>query len=145
MFRRWLKNLSLSVPTVDLSDLSNQLAQVNAKKRQFAPELSQTVYNFMFSRSYPVGDYTAEAKSSVTRQDRANMVNLIEQIHAVKDYRTETLYLAVSLMDKYLAILTMDNRTPPCLITLSVTCLLMAAKLAQPISPSFSRMITLLK
>ena len=78
MFRRWLKNLSLSVPTVDLSDLSNQLAQVNAKKRQFAPELSQTVYNFMFSRSYPVGDYTAEAKSSVTRQDRANMVNLIE-------------------------------------------------------------------
>ena len=99
----------------------------------------------MFSRSYPVGDYTAEAKSNVTRQDRANMVNLIEQIHAVKDYRTETLYLAVSLMDKYLAILTMDNRTLPCLITLSVTCLLMAAKLAQPISPSFTRMITLLK
>ena len=40
MFRRWLKNLSMSVPTVDLSDLSNELAQLNAKKRQFAPELS---------------------------------------------------------------------------------------------------------
>ena len=73
------------------------------------------------------------------------MVNLIEQIHAVKEYRTETLFLAVSLMDKYLAILTIDNKSPPCLITLSVTCLLMAAKLAQPISPSFTRMISLLK
>lgn len=40
MFRRWLKNLSMSVPTVDLSDLSNELSQLNAKKRQFAPELS---------------------------------------------------------------------------------------------------------
>ena len=73
------------------------------------------------------------------------MVNLIEQIHAVKEYRTETLFLAVSLMDKYLAILAIDNKSPPCLITLSVTCLLMAAKLAQPISPSFTRMISLLK
>ena len=58
------------------------------------------------------------------------MVNLIEQIHAVKEYRAETFYLAVSLMDKYLASLTLDYRRPPCLITLSVTCLLMAAKLA---------------
>ena len=73
------------------------------------------------------------------------MVNLIEQIHAIKEYRTETLFLAVSLMDKYLAILAIDNKSPPCLITLSVTCLLMAAKLAQPISPSFTRMISLLK
>jgi len=40
MFKRWLKNLSMSVPTVDLSDLSNELAKVNSKKRQFAPELS---------------------------------------------------------------------------------------------------------
>ena len=33
MFRRWLKNLSMSVPTVDLSDLSNELDKLNAKKR----------------------------------------------------------------------------------------------------------------
>ena len=145
MFRRWLKNLSMSVPTVDLSDLSNELSQLNAKKRQFAPELSQTIYNFMITKSYAIGDFTSELSSKVSRQDRANMVNLIEQIHAVKEYRTETLYLAVSLMDKYLANLTLEYKRPPCLITLSVTCLLMAAKLAQPISPSFTRLISLLR
>ena len=73
------------------------------------------------------------------------MVNLIEQIHAVKEYKTETLYLAVSLMDKYLANQVLENKCPPCLITLSVTCVLMAAKLAQPISPSFTRLISLLQ
>ena len=99
----------------------------------------------MLTKSYAIGDFTSELSSKVSRQDRANMVNLIEQIHAVKEYRTETLYLAVSLMDKYLANLTLEYKRPPCLITLSVTCLLMAAKLAQPISPSFTRLISLLR
>ena len=40
MFRRWLKSLSTNVPTVDLTDLSNQVSSFGAKKRQFAPELS---------------------------------------------------------------------------------------------------------
>ena len=61
----------------------------------------------MLTKSHVIGDYTRSASSRVKQEDRTNMVNLIEQIHAVKEYKTETLYLAVSLMDKYLAILTL--------------------------------------
>ena len=61
----------------------------------------------MLTKSHVIGDYTRLASSKVKQHDRTNMVNLIEQIHAVKEYKTETLYLAVSLMDKYLAILTL--------------------------------------
>ena len=73
------------------------------------------------------------------------MILLIEQLHGIKKYRTETLYMAVSLADRYLVHLAVNTKPAPCLVTLAVTCLLMAAKLEQPMSPSFTRMINILK
>ena len=72
------------------------------------------------------------------------MVLLIEQLHEIKDYKVEALYLAVSLADRYLKKIISLKRKIPCLITLAVATILMAAKLEQPISPSFTRMINIL-
>ena len=62
----------------------------------------------------------------------------------MKQYKRETLYLAVSLADRYLVYAAFSKKEPPCLVTLAVTCVLLAAKLEEPISPSFTRMINLL-
>lgn len=57
------------------------------------------------------------------------MVLLIEDLCLLKDYKPETLYMAVSLADRYLVHIAVEGKTAPCLITLAVVCLLMAAKL----------------
>ncbi len=44
-----------------------------------------------------------------------------------------------------MALLSQQNRTIPDLVQLGTICILMAAKLEEPISPSFNRMINLLK
>ena len=59
------------------------------------------------------------------------MVLLIEELHAVKNYRIETLYLAVSIADRYLKQLSLAGKEEPCLISLAVICTLIAAKLEE--------------
>lgn len=54
----------------------------------------------------------------------------------------ETLHLAVSIIDRYLAAL--GTSPAPNLLHLATAAILMGAKLEQPISPSFNRMISLL-
>ena len=73
------------------------------------------------------------------------MIMLIEDLSSIKQYKVETLYLANAIADKYLVNIAIQGSKVPCLITLAVTSLLMAAKIEQPISPSFTRMISLLK
>ena len=72
------------------------------------------------------------------------MVMLIEEFANLKEYKLDTLYLAVSLADRYLVNIAVRGEKAPCLISLAVICILMAAKMEQPISPSFNRMILLL-
>ena len=57
------------------------------------------------------------------------MVMLIEELHAAKEYKIETLYLAVSLADRYLVNITFSELQMPSLVTLAVTCIFIAAKL----------------
>ena len=73
------------------------------------------------------------------------MVQLIEQLHRIKNYKIYTLYEAVSLADRYLVTLAVKKEKTPCLAMLAVTCLLMAVKLLEPVSPNFNRMINLLE
>ena len=61
------------------------------------------------------------------------MVLLLEELHNIKNYKVETLYLAVSLADRYLVKLALKKTRAPCLVTLAITCLLMAAKLEEPL------------
>ena len=69
------------------------------------------------------------------------MVHLIRELHRKKGYRLETLYLAVSIADRYLCNL---RKRAPCLVLLSVASLLLAAKLNEAMRPSFMHMNRLL-
>ena len=71
------------------------------------------------------------------------MMTLMEELNRLKSYKEETFYLACSLADRYLFITAMTRQRAPCLIRLAIVCTLMAAKLEQPISPSFNRMVRL--
>jgi len=69
----------------------------------------------------------------------------IQFLHKKKDgYKQETMHLAGNIADRYLRHLKSKGKKAPNLAMLATTALLMAAKIEQPISPSFNRMINLL-
>lgn len=65
----------------------------------------------------------------MTDYTRQQMVMLIEDLNTLKEYKLETLYLSVSLADRYLVNIAVQGKPAPCLITLAVVCVLIAAKL----------------
>ena len=54
---------------------------------------------------------------------------LIQELHRLKNYRVETLYLASSIVDRYLAKQAAENVACPNLVHLAVVGILLAAKL----------------
>ena len=70
---------------------------------------------------------------------------LLESLRREKDYKEETLYLATSLVDRFLSALRTADRNYPNLIMIAVIATLMAAKMEQPIQPSMIRMIRLVE
>jgi len=72
------------------------------------------------------------------------MMVLIQNLHKAKEYKEETLHLAGSLADRYLAALARKGVAIPDTLLLATICMLLGAKLEQPMSPSFLRMINLL-
>ena len=99
----------------------------------------------MFKNEYAIGDYIEfhDGELHVSEQARRHMVTLLEDLNRNKQYKEETLYLAASLCDRYLVNLAVKGMTAPCLIKLAIICTLMAAKLEQPIQPSYNRMVRL--
>lgn len=93
-----------------------------------------------------IGNYLAQKnKLGIQANDRDEMIKLIQGLHRKKDgYKPETMHLAGNIADKYLSYLTRKGKRAPNLAMLATTAILMAAKLEQPISPSFNRMISLL-
>ena len=61
MNRRVSFEIEQTAPTIDLNDIS--------KKRQFAPEYSQTAYNTMLCEEYAVGDYLNTATEKYLQID----------------------------------------------------------------------------
>lgn len=57
------------------------------------------------------------------------MITLLEDLHRLKAYKEDTLYLAASLCDRYLVNLAVKGQPAPCLIKLAIITTLMAAKL----------------
>lgn len=66
------------------------------------------------------------------------------QLHKEKGYKIETLFCACCIFDRYLSLLGHWNFPLNKIVNLSTICILLAAKLEQPMQPSFSRMISLL-
>lgn len=65
-------------------------------------------------------------------------------MHAKKDYKPESLFVAAAIFDRYIAAVGVLNFQKQHVVCLATICVLMSAKLEQPISPSFTRMINLL-
>ena len=143
---RWLKNLqSKHIPDIDFEDI-NALLEDPQAGRQFAPEYSQDSYLEMLSQDYAIGNYVQKfGKDRFTNEDRELLMNILQDLNKKKEYKQETLHMAGSIADRYLKIiLATEDQPVPYLYALGATCMLMAAKLEQPISPSFNRMIKLL-
>ena len=75
------------------------------------------------------GNYCKFKCRNMRGSQRKGMVLLMEELWRLRDYRLETLYLSVSIADNYLMKLATTNQKAPCLVTLGMTCLFLAAKL----------------
>lgn len=69
-------------------------------RRQFAPEYAHKAYLQTLDDETTIGDYTKIGH--VSSETRSKLVIMIQGLHAVKQYRPETLYQALSLADRYL-------------------------------------------
>lgn len=130
---------------MDMVDLLGQRDPANKMTRQAMPEIAYEVYRNTLQKECAIGDYINVPENSVriTEEVRLYMITVIIEVHRIKNYKEETLYLACNLADRYLALLTILQRPSPCLIRLAFVCILMAAKLEEPIQPSFNRMVRL--
>ena len=72
------------------------------------------------------------------------MVRLIESLHRAKNYRLDTLYLAVNIADRYLSNLSQRGQPSPNLVLLTVTSLMIAAKAKQPFKPLYNLTVKIL-
>lgn len=87
----------------------------------------------------PVG-----SESIITPIDRSYAIQKLYDLHLQKEYRPETLFTAQQIMDRYLYCIGYKTFPKQHLCRLATISMLIAAKLEQPISPSFNRMISLL-
>jgi hypothetical protein len=77
-------------------------------------------------------------------QDRSYGMQKIFSLHEQKGYKPESLFVAAAIFDHYIMMMGVHVFRPAQVLHLAVISVLMAAKLEQPISPSFNRMINLL-
>ena len=94
-----------------------------------------------------IGDYVAKHDGiRFSYSDRERLMSIIQDLHKKKEYKQETLHLAGNIADRYVSHIleTSPFGTLPSMFALGAVAVLMAAKLEQPISPSFNRMIALL-
>ena len=105
MNNRWFRIMKKRLPTVDLIDISSEVFSFAAQKRQFAPEYSHTSYLTMLQQEFAIGDYLADRDSSheITHCNRQTIILLINELSNYKRYKIDTFFLAVSLVDRYLA------------------------------------------
>jgi len=90
-------------------------------------------------------DLYLRLKSKINKEERCHLFVVMEELVRLKEYKENTFYLACSIVDRYIVSLARSNHQPKCLMNLAVIAILMAAKIEQPISPSFRRMIKLIK
>ena len=76
-----------------------------------APEFSQQIYLQMLNNEFAVGDYMQfnGNRLSVSYDGRESMITLLEALNLQKKYKLDTLYLALSLCDRFLVNLSIEN------------------------------------
>ena len=119
------------------------MQDLHSKNDQFAPLYSNSSYLHMLkTQDVVVGNYCSS--SFVSEKARCECTQLIGYLNQKKEYKHDTYHIAVSIVDRYLSHLAKNGRPAPELTALCVVSMLLAAKLEQPISPNFNRMINLL-
>lgn len=132
MTQRYNKLLEKKLPAFDLLDLKAQVGLYKRFNRQSAPEYSQRIYTHILQTECAIGDYLEFNKNShftMTAAAREQIVALIENLQQKKQYKLETLYLAVSIADRYLVNLAISDQAAPNLVNLAVVATLIAAKI----------------
>jgi len=85
----------------------------------------------MYRQEFVIGNYL-EYKGRLLQIDakqRRVMVMMMESLNKLQEYKLETVFLAVSIADRYLLHLANRSSGAPCLVLLGVTCMMLAAKL----------------
>ena len=90
----------------------------------------------MLLKEDTVGDYInfdPEGCLGMSSDSRTHFVTLLEDLNIIKKYKEETLYSAVSIVDRYLVTLVIRKEKAPDLILLTIVSTLIAAKLDEPL------------
>ena len=96
---------------------------------------------------YAIGNYLENDQNplKITSDQRSKVILLMKHLSEAMLFRTETLYVAVSIMDRYLINLIAKDKKGPCLVTLGVTCLMIAAKLENAKRASYRELAKVLE
>ena len=105
---------------------------------------SHKIYNYFdCSKNESYQTYLKENKGQpvLTRSQRAIAVYMMIELNLKRQYEIDTLFMAVSIMDRYLMLIGHWNFKVEDLNILACTCILVAAKLEQPQLPNYQNMI----
>lgn len=121
----------------DAFKISNYLQNVPKKGQQGSKQsISQKIQSTFNKRM--------NQDNQITAYDRSYGIQKIFDLHQKKEYKKETLFIAAGILDRYIHMVGPQNFPKAQMVSLATICVLMSAKLEQPISPSFTRMINLL-
>lgn len=138
MQQRWHQTLvKTKVPQMDIDDQLNIESRKKRKRnKQFWPEYTQKAYEESFEKQECCGDYTNKEKRmpdgiKISCKQREGVIALISELHKKKQYRKDTLFIAYSLLDRFLSRGKLESLPNGVLdlVQLGAVCLLMAAKL----------------
>ena len=126
-------------------------AKKDGPKHQHHPEFTQSSYMRLRSleEAFLMSNYLDALKGKTGDQvinayDRSYGIQKIFDLHAKKDYKLESLFLAAGILDRYIYVVGPSNFQKSQMVCLATISVLLSAKIEQPISPSFTRMINLL-
>lgn len=110
---------------------------------QLAPEYSSEIYRRVAAAESMTGNFflfkyhtfnTAEA-------NRATMIEFVEQIHEIRNYREETYFLAVDYSNRYLHALGQREEKISSLVLIGIVALVLAAKMNEVEQPNLQNLI----
>lgn len=91
------------------------------------------------------GNYLKLRKVCISSSLRAKAIQQIIEMQTFREYKMDTMFMAVSIFDKYMFLASKANvrldTSTTSMHTLVCTCLLIAAKFEQPKKPDFQNMV----
>ena len=98
---------------------------------------------FKIERDYAVDKKTS--KSTITKQERATLIDFVEELHAVFDLIPETLFITIQTIDRYLGLSSDTISSIKDLQIIAVAAILTVSKYEDIIPPSLDELIRQMK